>query len=648
MGVSLLLLQMLSVRLEAQPNMPRDFAIEVSATVQASPPRIRLEWPGDARALSYQVYKKQLDEGSWQSIASLPGNAATYEDLNVVVGTPYEYGLIKKTTRELTGYGYVYSAIDAPLMEDRGKLILLVDSSVAGAVGAELTRLQQDLAGDGWTVLRQDVSRSAWPAEVKAIIKAAYEADRPNVKSVFLLGHLPVAYSGNIAPDGHENHRGAWPADVYYADMDGTWTDTSVLSTNAEKRVNWNIPGDGKFDQSEPPSAVELQIGRVDLSNLTAFANKAVPRSEVDLLRQYLNKNHNFRHGRIIAERRGLICDNFQDKGVDPVGNSGWRNFSAFFGAQNVKEVPWGEYLTNATARSYLWSYGAGGGSTYYMAAGVATSDEFATMNLQVVFTMFLGSFFGDWDNESNFLRCALGSGNVLTASYGGFPHWHYQHMGLGHPIGFSAQLTQNINRGGPYPPHNQGTHEVHIALLGDPTLRMHPVLPPGALNSSVSGGAVTLTWERSPDTSLVGYHLYRSVSLAGPFVRVTGGVPVTAMTFTDQPPAGSHVYMVRAIKRELSGGGTYLNPSQGVFATATVVSAEPPASVQIGGSAVVNGVFTLQLVGQSGQRYAVETSSDLKQWTEVATGSFRGSTATVADAQSGSFKARFYRVKSL
>lgn len=58
-----------------------------------------------------------------------------------------------------------------------------------------------------------------------------------------------------------------------------------MISTNAEKKVNWNIPGDGKFDQNEPPSSVELEIGRVDLPKLTAFSNKPVARSEIDLLR---------------------------------------------------------------------------------------------------------------------------------------------------------------------------------------------------------------------------------------------------------------------------------------------------------------------------------------------------------------------------
>ena len=90
-----------------------------------------------------------------------------------------------------------------PLVENRGKLVLVVDDTVASPLSAELSTLTKDLIGDGWTVLRRDVSRSATPPSVKAVIKAEYNADPTNVKAVFLFGHVPVPYSGNIVPDGH-------------------------------------------------------------------------------------------------------------------------------------------------------------------------------------------------------------------------------------------------------------------------------------------------------------------------------------------------------------------------------------------------------------------------------------------------------------
>ena len=90
---------------------------------------------------------------------------------------------------------------------------------------------------------------------------------------------------------------------------------------------------------------------------------------------------------------------------------------------------------------------------------------------------MFFGSYFGDWDSQNDFLRAVLGTANyTLTSAWAGRPNWICHHMGLGLTIGFSALLTQT----------NSGLYdtgieyaEVHIALMGDPTLRMHIVAPP-------------------------------------------------------------------------------------------------------------------------------------------------------------------------
>src|SRR5439155_18191774 len=160
---------------------------------------------------------------------------------------------------------------------------------------------EQDLVGDGWTVLRADVARTETVPNVKKVIVADYKADPANVKALFLFGHVPVPYSGNIIPDGHyPDHQGAWPADAYYGDIDGKWTDSSLNTLIAADPRNRNIPGDGKFDQSTLPSAVELEVGRVDLANLPGRISSKGPASfpsVLELLRRDLNKHHNFSHG---------------------------------------------------------------------------------------------------------------------------------------------------------------------------------------------------------------------------------------------------------------------------------------------------------------------------------------------------------------
>ena len=102
--------------------------------------------------------------------------------------------------------------------------------------------------------------------------------------------------------------------------MDGTWTDSSVNSTAASDVRNQNVPGDGKFDQSSLPSDVELEVGRVDLHDMPAFSSK----TELDLLRQYLDKDHAFLHANIPALREGLIDDNFGEFSGEAFAASGW------------------------------------------------------------------------------------------------------------------------------------------------------------------------------------------------------------------------------------------------------------------------------------------------------------------------------------
>src|SRR6185437_14470880 len=273
-----------------------EYSVQVSADVKASPAQITLSWPQDSFSTpkNYTIYRRAPGTTSWGAGTTLSGATTTYVDKHVSVGVPYEYQIVKHANG-FNGYGYIYSGIDVPLTENRGTLLLVVDNTYADQLDKGLTRLQQDLVGDGWTVSRIDVDRDDTPVHVKSLIKAKYDEDPANTKAVFLFGHVPVPYSGDIVPDGHyANHQGAWPCDGYYADMVGTWTDTTVNDTTAEDPRNHNVPGDGKFDQSTFPAPLKLAVGRVDLANMPGRLSAGGPAtfpSELELLRNYLNKD---------------------------------------------------------------------------------------------------------------------------------------------------------------------------------------------------------------------------------------------------------------------------------------------------------------------------------------------------------------------
>ena len=551
----------------------RDTVVEVSAMVQAAPPRITLNWEPCGQPITLQkVYRRLKGAPTWTDLATPGTPALSFVDGNVAVGVAYEYFVYRSLGTDNPSYaaGYLCAGIRVPVVESRGRAILLVDDSMSGPLAAELACFEEDLAGDGWTVVRQEVSRAAAVPTVKASVQAVYNADPSHTKALILFGRIPVPYSGNQAPDGHPDHIGAWPADVYYADLDGVWTDTEVDNASAGRPENRNVPGDGKFDQIEVPSAVELEVGRIDLSGMPGVP---AGMSETDLLRQYLNRDHAFRHraGAFAnVARRGLIDDNFGYFGGEAFAASGWRNFTSFFGSApgSVAAADWFDTLGT---ENYLWAYGCGPGS-FTSAGGVGSSQDFATRKSLAVFTILFGSYFGDWDVGDSFLRAPL-AGHPdslgLVCLWAGRPHWHLYNMALGETVGYGTRVTQN-NGGfttGGYVVNNS-SRGVHLALMGDPTLRLHPVMPVTQLVVDSGAGLPTLSWNASTDAGIEGYSVCRAGSAAGPFSRL-GGALVTGTSYTDRSgtPGHSYVYLVRAVKLESSAGGTYLNASQGVFA---------------------------------------------------------------------------------
>lgn len=581
-----------------------EYSVRVSATVQPSPPQIKLTWPQDTVLMpsNYTVFRKSLSDTSWGNGVILSGATTNYTDTNVTNGDAYEYQIIKATSY-YTGYGYIYAGINFPLIESRGTVDLIVDNRFSVGLSNQLEQLEQDLVGDGWAVLRHDVSTNDTVQYVKSLIQADYNADPADVNTVFLFGHIPVPYSGDIAPDEHvPNHQGAWPADVYYGDLFGNWTDTTVRDTNADYPRNWNVPGDGKFDQSSIPGSVELMVGRVDMYNLPGETTSGGPPtlpSEQSLLANYLAKDHSYRTKVFNLPRSGIIADYFGNYNGEAFAASGWRNFAPFFGYTNITSLTnEGTWIPTLRNQPFLWSYGCGSSGTFNSINDLgndgqyytAISPDFYNANFQTVFTMLFGSWFGDWDVQDDLMRETIASPTyTLACLWSGSPHWFCQHMALGQTLGFSTRLTQNNGPTGLYQTEKM-TYAglVHIALMGDPTLRMHVVAPVMNLAALTNSNSVQLSWIASPDT-VVGYNIYRSSISTGPFTRLNAQLVTTTNYLDSSPLIGSQAYMVRAVKLENTPSGTYYNASQGTFC-----SSISPAPFFIGETALGNNWYYL------------------------------------------------------
>lgn len=550
--VSLILFSYFS---NAQNN--RERSILATATVQTDPPEIVVSWPQN-RSGDVFVLKNKTEP-----FFQLPSGTNSFTDTDVEVGKSYEYDIY---VQDVSVAGYIRVAIEEEMQAINGRLLLVIDDQFQTSLEFEIARLEADIESEGWVVDKIYVGRDWTPQEVKQ--KILNENDQAPLSSLLLFGHVPIPLSGNYASDGHPDHRGAWPADTYYGDLDGVWTDLFTRSTGATRPTNFNVPGDGRFDQSIIPSPVDLEVGRIDLWNMPAFGD------EEDLLRNYLDKNHAFRTREITSIERALIDDNFPSFDIAPWS---WRAFSTMFGEENIvsnNTAPAKDYFTELQDNNYLWSFGTGGGS-FTSCGGVVNSNQYAQNSLNTIFTSLSGSYFGDYNSTNNLLRAPLASSSpTLVNFWGGIPSWAIHEMATGRHIGHCTKLTQNnsINDVGGYAGNFNGSQRtVHIALMGDPTLKMHPTVMPSNLQSSKFNADVDLWWDAAQHTGVLGYHVYRMDPLEKTIVRVTDDY-ITETTFTDvlegNLKSDKLVYYVRAVSLKSTPSGTYYNLSAGTCDT--------------------------------------------------------------------------------
>ncbi len=560
-------------------------SVQINAKVQENPPQIKLYWKGSDQASEWKISSKLKEERDWGTVEKTqPSSDTVYIDSTVEVGKSYEYQVVKIKNGKEIGEGYINSGIQVPAVEDRGQLLLLVKDTLTNDLDKEIRRLEMDMTGDGWEVLTRYVSDNETVNDVKQKIKDLHQA-KEALKTVFLLGAIPVPYAGNIAPDGHrpqttpnKPHLGAWPADLYYGELDGNWTDQKDFDSASIFARNVNKQGDDKFDQSRLDtlssnnvtpvnSKIDLQIGRVDLSKMDQFQ-----KNESELLKRYLDKNHRYRHAQINVNQQAVIEGNFNLKEGFP--QNGWRNFSSMVGIEHLKEA---DYTASLKKDHYLWSFGTGAG-TMTSAGGIANTNDFVTDSLQGVFTILFGSIFGDWDGTNNFLRAPLASkGPMLTSCWAGRPHWHMHHMAMGANIGYSTLLTQNnffSDNNTPLYKTGSSSGLVHVALMGDPTLRMYMVGPPKNLasNTAEDKRSVNLSWTAA-NGNIKGYHLYRFNPFKESYERVNQAI-IEGTTYEDEAPKmETQPYMVRAVKLQTTPSGSFYNLSQADFDTAQNVT---------------------------------------------------------------------------
>ena len=540
----------------------------LTAAADAASRRITLAWQYGQADLP-AIRRRVLGETSWttQAVNYAPFR---FTNSNLELGKRYEFDV---------GGQYLLAGLNAAPVEQRGKILLIVEHAAAKALARELETFQADLAGDGWSVIWTNVPRHddrVWRANtnaiasIKSFVTNCYAADPAALKSILLVGHVPIPYSGFHNPDGHGGR--TLPADGYYGDVDGIFTDARVNYTSGVSGVpesrHDNLVGDGKFDQYRyPPNSngearLELAVGRIDFAKLPAFKSQ----SEIDLLRRYLDKNHRYRHKRLVLPER-ITAGTFFPTALN------WEAYaqaaklgSRMFGSTPQSVVDGDPFLQG---HSSVWGILCGYGLPYGIRGQPSAYHETAHMAdpakaPRLLFASLFASYCVDFDYADNFMRAFLGApdaGLVVTwfrpVSVENVP-LAFETLGLGETVGsgFLRMINDNPAR---------SAHMTYLALLGDPTLRLQILAPPSAVVAR-GNKKVDLSWTTSPEPGAQ-YFVYRSTNQReGPWKKLTTA-PLAVARFADEAaPDGPKLYQVRALKLIETGSGTYTNLSQGAF----------------------------------------------------------------------------------
>ncbi len=520
--------------------------------------------------------------------------------------------------------GYVSAGINVDNTNHKGKVILLVEKFISDSLKDELKLFKMDLIGDGWTPVVLSVESNENHIELRKKIKNIYDTDSKNFKHIILLGSIPIAYSGSRAqtPDGHSYGR-PLPVDSFYADIDGEWTDVSApLLPNP----NENLPNDGKFDQDTIPSSVEMGFGRIDLRDLkTVFPNK----TKKELYQKYFKKEHQYRHafdsfkvGRKSILRSGHSHVNENSRlGLLPI--VGINNYSEISG-KDIKNKLADKIIAGKKDDKYIkndpdikYSNSKGPFLFYVKGGGVPSATYIAKNGFGALGLYGYQSHWGIWDKNDNPMRTLL-----AADGYGLLCFWMIRASFPLHLLGSGKSAGDMMKRGINNNPITDVGHQLYlrnyvkqdfapnlkgvqkavkaikevedinskkihskfckklyaknyykddemgwkgtdghtiISLMGNPTLRLFPVIPPSNFKISKDG---IFSWTPSTDKSIIGYKIYKSTTEMGEYKLVSKLIEGKSYKTSEKG-----FYMLRAIKLDKTASGTFLNPSQGVFA---------------------------------------------------------------------------------
>lgn len=550
----------------AYSGISQNFGKELTLQVQLekTPNGAKLSWEENT-STEVIIYKKLIDEKEWSTLATLQG-VTTYEDIDVTPNYCYEYKIEADFSAVVDApynlsYGYALLDQRESVVLNRKSILVLVESNIALGLTRELEILRQDLFLDGYNPYITPVDKELKAPQVKRLVKDYH--DYQGVKYLYIIGNIAVPYSGFHAPDGHNDHLGAWPADGFYADLnDELWTEHPFFSfTNERDPRNSNLINDGKYDQSIFPSEVELVVSRIDFSSLPSFDN-----TELELTKNYLQNASARKHGMLVDNGKALVEDSLMHE-VDGFGNNLYRNFDPIIGRENIIE---GELLKDLPLQNYLTSFAASYADDT-SAFSIASTRDLAQTTTNAIFKLLMGSYFGDWDTPDNFMRANLASGNTLNVMWTGRPNYFLHQLAANRSIGdcFRMSCNNGIGSTAEYAPKGSNANNTAMSLMGDPTIRLSYNNVLSSFSATEGDSMVLLAWNFDPTANVKGIVISKFDSLTNTY-KILTTLPAQATKYYDVAAhKGTYEYIINPFYEENAYSTPYLNYS---FGTSTSI----------------------------------------------------------------------------
>jgi len=291
--------------------------------------------------------------------------------------------------------------------------------------------------------------------------------------------------------------------------------------------------------------------------------------SDTDLISRYLDKNHNYRHNQFVFENNSCSKNNSKTAYLNHTQLFGYGQSPDELEFTNDSYAPdWFDFFENNSYRFYLKD---GGGGSYTGQWGIGSSTNFAeSSGIKIGIVGTFASFYGEWDVENAFLRAILGAEGYTVLTFYNCSPKLLHHLSIGKSFAYVNLLDNNDNGYYNYYPQYEewGTvsgRYVHLNLLGDPTIRLHQVEPIADLEITQESGENLLTWTYS-DEDIAGFNVYRSNTLKKDYQKLNSEILNVSEYIDHAPFDGENYYMVKTVKLQETGSGSYYNSSQGIF----------------------------------------------------------------------------------